>query len=271
MAALTLSQFRSMLGSVLDAYNGRIQPGYDVPPGQLIEAQVDLETGGTFDPGYIDPFSGAVGLGQIMPGGLEWGVYKANHPEAKASDLTDPMVNLDVMVEGMSYRQAIGEAEQREGGTGAYADWFMASAGYLGGANNAGFNTRPDAYGTTGESYVRRVRQYINRVYGASTATSIDLLSKGSAVAVDDNWEDGEITYDPDAPAADDPGLWQRLWDAFKSGAGDIASGAISTVAGEVLSGIFGFLAAWAPRAGLALGGIAAAAIGFIVLTRAGA
>ena len=92
MASMGTEEFRKLLADRLEKFIKRTpdRDQYPVPPPQIIEAMVDVETGGTFDPDFVDPNSGAIGLGNIMLDGLEWGVYKANHPDAKESDLTDP-------------------------------------------------------------------------------------------------------------------------------------------------------------------------------------
>lgn len=283
MAALTVEELRAIIAERVKKAieRGQNRPGDKVPPPQLLEAMIDLETGGNLDPAFVDPASGAIGLGNIMPDGLEWGIYKANHPDAKESDLTDPAVNIDVMIDGLSYRQYLGQQEKDAGGMGAYADWYMTAAGYLGGANNAGFNTKADAYGTTGESYVRRVRAYITRVWSAETAREIDLLQPGAAVAAGGDWGEGKITFDPDAPTGSTD-YFGNLLDSFKDGLSDVyesgkdyASGLLGdiqrAVADEIkkaIGGIIGAISDSLPRVGLAVGGLALAIVGFVVLFR---
>ena len=272
MATLTVEELRAIIAERVKKAieRGQNRPGEKVPPPQILEAMIDLETGGTLDPAFVDPISGAIGLGNIMPDGLEWGVYKANQPDAKESDLTDPAVNIDVMIDGLSYRQYLGQQEKDAGGMGAYADWYMASAGYLGGANNAGFNTKADAYGTTGQDYVRRLRAYITRVWSAETARKIDLLQPGAAVAAGGDWGEGAISFDPDAPT-DATDYFGDLLDSFKSG---LSSGynyvkdEASDIAGKVISGIVSGLAAIAPRVGLAVAGLALSVVGIVILFR---
>lgn len=270
MTAMSVTDFRSVVTKRLQAYIDahQNQPGYKAPPPEIIEGMVNLESG--FDPDLVDPSSGAIGLGQIIASenGYEWGVYKASHPNAKPEDLKDPATNIDVMIEGLSARQAEGELGRDQGGPGAYEDWFMASAGYLGGADESGFNGLADSYGTTGSSYVRRVRDYIVQTWGEQTAKDIDLLQRGAAVAAGDDWLNGEITYDPNAPEADRPDdLFDKLLGLFDKGLSG-AKDAVTDVAGDVLSGLLGFIVTWAPRAGMAIAGIAAVAIGVVVLAK---
>lgn len=189
MAALSVEELRAIIAKRTAAFIDQHQnrPGFKAPPPQLIEAMIDTETGGTLDPGFVDPVSGALGLGNITTDGYEWGIYKASHPDAKESDLLKPDVNIDVMIEGLSARQDEGMQTRDMGGLGSYADWYMAGAGYLGGANEAGFSDAIDGYGTSGAEYVRRLRLYINRIWGPETAKQIDLLQPGAAVATDDD------------------------------------------------------------------------------------
>lgn len=205
MAALSTADLRTLISARLSAYVDahQNQPGYKAPPEQLIESMVMLETGGVPDPAFTDPMSGAIGLGQITLDGSEWSDWRANHPDADASKLTDGAYNLDVMIAGLAQRQSDGDLLQNQGETGAYADWYMAAAGYLGGASEDGFNGQPDAYGTTGQDYIRRVRAYIVATWDQQTADDIDGLYKGAAVAAGGDWANGAITYDPNAPAAE--------------------------------------------------------------------
>ena len=278
MASMTLAEFRDTLTYQLGAMNDQLNNlGLDTIPPQLIEAQVNLETGGTFDPELRHP-GGAIGLGQIMPNGYEFGAYRQEvDPNIEASDLTNPVVNLNVMTYGMAKRKASGETERKAGGIGAYADWFMAAAGYLGGANNAGFNTAADSNGTTGELYVRTLEKYIRRVWGNDAADDIDDLGEGAVLVSGGDWSDDDaaITYDPSAPGVDRKGevaALTRLFDSYGDGSLDSQDeGRDTSLQGQVAAGIaaaLGPLLDYAPRVGLALGGTALAIVGILVLAR---
>lgn len=276
MASMGTEEFRKLLADRLEKFIKRTpdREQYPVPPPQIIEAMVDVETGGTFDPDFVDPNSGAIGLGNITVDGLEWGVYKANHPDAKESDLTDPAVNLDVMIEGMSYRAHLGKKEGEIGSLGLYEDWYLAAGGYLGGLTNDGEERGPDAYGTTWRDYVRRVRGYITRVWSAETARDVDIITPKAAVAAGGDWGEGAISYDVDAVAADDrQERYTKLVMTYGTGIdiGGLISGItdpLKDVAGQVISGILSGLAAIAPRVGLAVAGLALAVVGIAVLFR---
>jgi hypothetical protein len=271
MTAMAIEDFRKLLGERLNAWTDthQNQPGYRVPPPQIIEGMVNLES--SFDPELVQPGSGAIGLGQITTGGLEWGIYQADHPGADPNKLTDPATNLDVMIEGLSYRQAQGEQQN-----GAWQDWYLAAGGYLGGLNNDGTDNGPDGLGTTWQDYVRRVRTYIGATWGNQAAIDVDLLQPKAAVAAGSDWTEGEITYDPTAKAGPEPQtLLDRLISTFGSGVKTVtnaATGAVSGVASDVVNALWGVIGgtvkAWAPRVGLAVGGLALLVVGVLVLTR---
>ena len=280
---MDIEEFRDTLEYTLGAVNDELNSmGYDPVPPQLIEAQVNLETGGTFDPGLVHPSSGATGLGQIMTGGLEYGHYRdAVDPTITPDRLTDPETNLRVMIHGMAYRKELGEQEREAGGTGAWADWMMAAAGYLGGANNAGFNTAADSNGTTGMDYVRTLQRYIRGVWGDKAADDIDVLGEGAAVAAGGNWESGAITFDPDAPGTDRKGEIAALASLFETYGDGLLEpqdeGRDTSVQGQVTAAVMAALGPlvdmvkeYAPRVGIALAGIVAASMGAYVLTRGG-
>lgn len=280
---MNLTEFRSTLEYTLGAVNDDLNAmGFDPVPPQLIEAQVNLETGGTFDETLVDPYSGAVGLGQITEGGLEYGWYKQNiDPTVEPSDLTNPVTNLRIASYGMAYRKELGEIEKEAGGMGAWADWFMAAAGYLGGANNAGFNTKADAYGTRGEDYVRRVRQYIQQTWGAKAAEDIDLLGEGAAEIQGDDWlsETAPISFDPTEPGARDKAeersILQRLFDGYGSGNLDTQDeGRDTSIGGQIREALSSFvvdlIGPALPRIGAAVAGLALFGIGAVVLLKGG-
>lgn len=282
MTALSIEELRAVIAKRVAAYvdQHQNQPGYKVPPPQIVEALIDLETGGTYDPGFVDPSSGALGLGNITLEGTEWGLWKAIHPDAQPDDLLNADTNVDVVINGLSARQSSGQIERDAGGTGSYADWYMAAAGYFGGANEAGFNTSADSYGTTGQDYVRRLRAYITRVWSAETARDIDLLQPGAAVAAGGDWGEGAITFDPNAGATDKSGeLLGRLFSNFKTGlsiaanlARDSTSGITDPIGDAVRKAfgeVYGAIVFALPRVGLAVGGLALAVVGLLVLLRA--
>jgi hypothetical protein len=279
MVQLSRDQFRDLLAERLGATNDALeQLDWDQIPPQLIEAQVDLETGGTFDTELRSP-AGAIGLGQIVPGGLEYGVYKDNVRSDLTPDmLTDPGINLDVMLYGMAYRKELGENVREAGGYGgAWADWFMAAAGYLGGASNQGFNGASDSYGTDGTDYVRILRQKIQSRWGKDVADKIDSLGRGAAVIQGGDWmsDSAPITYDPDAPEVNEESqraILNELGESLglevgeKTGTGidDQITRAVMAAVGPIVE----MVKEYAPRAGIALAGILAAAMGAYVLVK---
>lgn len=190
----TAQSWRDAIWEITGQY--RDTPG-DAPPPQVIEAMVNLETGGTFDPSIVHPSSGAIGLGQVMKTGMEYGAF-VNDPAMKAKypngpDLFDGYQNLEVMVYGMNMRQELG---------GALSDWFMASASYLGGADTSGFNTSVDAQGTSGRAYAQQVMRYVHDTWSMHTLRHIDNLQPGAVMNyLADN--PAEIWFDPDQRTAD--------------------------------------------------------------------
>lgn len=273
MANLTREELRGYIDEAVARY--RATPD-DAPPPQLIEAMVDLETGGTFEYDTVDPLSGAAGLGQIMVEGQEWYWFvsdpdvKARWGDVSASRLADPAFNLDVMVYGMNRRQEQG---------GALTDWYMASASYLGGATVKGFNEKKDSYGTNGREYVAGVQERIAKQWGSSYVMGIDALQPGAVINplnVFESYYDPDVQYNetnvPRQNAADrgaQPRSAEQIYDSemFTTGGptvGDIIGGA----AGDVLDWpdqIAGAVGAWLPRIGLFLLGLLAL-VGAVVI-----
>lgn len=275
---MNLTEFRDTLSYTLGAVNDDLnQMGFEPVPPQILEAQVDLETGGTFNTELVSP-AGAVGLGQITPDGLEYGWYKQNiDPNVTPDQLTNPETNLRIMAYGMAYRKKLGEDERAAGGTGAWSDWYMAAAGYLGGANNAGFNTKADYYGTTGEDYVRRVRSYITNVWGAAIARDIDLLGPGAAEIDGDDWlnETAPITYDPNEPdgggKAKERTILQKVMDAYHDGRLDAQADRDTSIAGQlqgVIGGLLSGITEALPRVFAGIAGLALFAVGAVTLLK---
>lgn len=191
MSAMTRAELRTLIAERLVNYGGPELK--DTPPPQLVEAMVDVETGGNLDPAFVDPVSGARGLGNITLEGQEWGWVQSD-PEFRArwgNDVSDRRLgnaafNLDVMIYGLNRRQEMG---------GAYTDWYMTSAGYLGGATTSGFNAEKDGYGTTGQQYVKLVQDRIADNWSESYVLGIDALQPGT---VRNAQNPGNASYDPD-------------------------------------------------------------------------
>lgn len=175
------------------------EPG-GAPPWPIVESMVDIESGG--DASLVDPFSGAVGLGQIVKGGYEYGEYAAANPGATI-DLRDPRTNLSIMVYGLARRHQQG---------GFYANWYGAAGGYLGAATVSGPTGTRDAYGTGYAEYTGRIRDYLRSVFGL-TEPQIEAMGA-----------EGKI---PASLPASDPG----------TGSGATGSGSVPALAGR--AGVF--------------------------------
>lgn len=248
----------------VNLHQGR--PGYDIVPPHIVEGIINVESGG--DPNAYNAGSGAAGLGQITEGGLEWGAYLRDHPDAKFSSVSDPDVNIDVMIAGLSARHASGVTDRLQGGNGAQQDWYMTAAGYLGGADNDGFNGASDSLGTSGPEYVRRVRLYIMRTWGTDTASEIDSLEPGAAKARGGDWQEGGIFYDPTAKAASKhKDLLDKILGGFSDGLSGAVDGAKDAVSGA-LDGLWEGITGAAPRFGIGLLGIVIVGLGVFVVLR---
>jgi len=177
-------------------------------------------------------------------------------------------VNIDVMIAGLAARHASGVEDRDRGGNGAQQDWYMTAAGYLGGADNDGFNGAEDSLGTSGTDYVRRVRLYIMRTWGPETASEIDLLEPGAAKAKGGDWSEGSIFYDPKAKAGDKPrNILDKLLDGFADGLSGAANGAKDAVSGA-FDGLWSAITEAAPRVGIGVLGTLVIGLGLFVVLR---
>lgn len=272
--SFTAADWRAEILDITRQY--RNTPG-DAPPPQLVEAMVNLETGGTFDPALVDP-SGATGLGQVMTNGAEYAAFMAD-PVMRAKypggpNLLDGYQNLEVMVYGLNMRQELG---------GALSDWFMAAASYLGGADTSGFNGNADSYGTDGRAYALNVRDYIVNTWGMEAADVIDYAQPGAVMGLTNDtayFDAGRQSFsntqpkpstDARVPATYDDLFNEKVYDNDGSVLGNLIDGAgdvldfVKDPAGAVtgvLDGIVSAVGRALPRVGLFLAGLVILGLG---------
>lgn len=250
------SEIRPYLDGLVKQYS--TQPGGIVPE-PIAEAVIAVETGETFDPTTYEPSSGAIGLGQITTTGQEWDWWKTDvDPNATAEQLADPEYNMDVMYYGLHRRHEEAEKAAFAGQPAAQRDWYMTTAGYLGGADNSGFNSAADSYGTTGPTYAKAVYDYIARTFGQDVATGIDKSQVGTAFA---DGYDKPARFDASADAGAE-GTWiDRGANAGKKVLEKAASQVIDYL-GNQIGALFSYSGPFLARAGLFVLGLALAVLG---------
>lgn len=173
-------QWRSLYNRANDAYT--MSPGGE-PPATLIEALVNLESGGN---PYEISGAGAVGLGQIMKGGMEYGGYESVFGPV-SSPLTDPATNVSIIAYGLNLRQEMY-------GTNAppMHDWFLAGVGWFGGLTPQGeISTAVDPWtGFTARRYYDTLVEYVRTKFGNTEVTKLKGGSGSDTDATNDQLED---------------------------------------------------------------------------------
>jgi hypothetical protein len=255
----------------------RATPG-DAPPPQLVEALIELESesdGATFRTDLVDASSNAQGLGQIIVGRADWGyaaadpIFKQQYGTPEASRLLDPEYNVAMVVSALNARQELGIAKQ-----GAYRDWYMAAAGYFGGADNDGFIAgADDVYDTTGPSYLRGVFDRVTDKWGIELAVGIDALQPGTGVSGVYN-PDAQYAGEESDPSSPYPQIADTYYTAAQIYDMERYTGGkrrdMPTYAGTGwLDTLFGTLGGWASRVGLFLAGVILLG-GAVVLSKRG-
>jgi hypothetical protein len=131
---------------------------------------------------------------------LEYDLYRKRFPNGP-TDLTDPQTNLRIMILGLDARQEQGVTAEEHNQPHALTNWFTTTAAYFGAGSNEGINAKTDRFGTSGFTYVGRVRQYMRDVLRLSD-TQIDAIAGGENIGQD--LESGEGTpYDYDLPGTE--------------------------------------------------------------------
>lgn len=169
-----------------DQTGGNLIPGkweaYDDIPPEIVEAVLNVETGGTWNPntrtatGNPDaPY--AYGLGQIVYGGsqeLSWYEGLAN-TRLSIDDLYDPLVSIRLTAFGLG-----GRFTQVREITGK-GNWFWAGAAYFGCVpdKDGNFSCGPDSQGTTAQDYVNGLMTYVTQNYGSERAGQLWDAEKG--------------------------------------------------------------------------------------------
>lgn len=204
-------EYRALYDKVANEFPGE----YGVVPPELLEAIVDLESGGNKNA----QTGTATGLGQIMPAGMEYGLA-INNPKfvekyGNAPNLYDPETNIAIMTIGLAGRRDAGMKQREQQGYGAWADWYGATLGYFGAVGNdrdpgtgvyyQDAFTPADSLDNgdgnyTGIDYLRHVANYSKGFAGGtwSSYTDIDKQGPGAFHPTNGDYSRDALYYDMD-------------------------------------------------------------------------
>lgn len=231
-------EWRDIIRTESSRYAG--SPG-DAPPWQLVEAIVHARSGG--DPAALK--GEARGLALIVPGSRAYAEYVERY--GHEPDLYDPADNIGVLTHELDRLQETGEDAAAAGKPAALHDWFGASLGFAGYADNTGMVNRSKQgdkeNAKAAYEYDTAVRDYIIAVHGLGTVSDIDKLQPGS---VRSNGEQLEIVGS-DAPIDRD---------------GMDLPGLPGIDVGNPVGQLTGFISKWAGRIGLWLLGLIVLGLG---------
>jgi hypothetical protein len=147
-----------------DEINSNMIPGtfpLETVDYRVVDAVVTLESQWNYD--EVSP-DNAIGLGQIVPTGWEWGLFKPLYREKEGKELSDealfdPYVNITATAFGLGARLSSLNPEQ---GQPANTNWLDAAIRYFG-CNS--YSDTGDRY-TTCTQYAQTIEQNIRDAYG---------------------------------------------------------------------------------------------------------
>jgi len=174
---MSASAYRQDIMDLVKRYG--TTPG-GAPPGEIVEAMVQAESGGDITARNQD---GGLGLGLIDPDSDAWAWYLedrslvAQYGTDPNTVLVNPRANLEILAMELNRRQELGLAAVESGEPGAWQDWMVAAMGHWGHIDNAGKNGQN---GANAAADYGEITKYAIENFGADRVTAIDAENPGT-------------------------------------------------------------------------------------------
>ena len=187
---MSASAYRQDIMDLVKRYG--TTPG-GAPPGEIVEAMVQAESGGDITARNQD---GGLGLGLIDPDSDAWAWYLedrslvAQYGTDPNTVLVNPRANLEILAMELNRRQELGLAAVESGEPGAWADWYAAALGHWGYTDNTGMRVSGTDYDAQND-YLEIIA-YVTQQWGDERNIAIDKQNPGAMAH-----KDGQLVFVP--------------------------------------------------------------------------